>query len=58
MLWLFTILMTDTDSFIFKCETEDIYQDIVNNEVYMKKVESEKLNLIKLDMWWWRFILY
>lgn len=42
--------MTDTDSFIFKCETEDIYQDIVNNEVYMKKVESEKLNLIKLDM--------
>lgn len=35
-------LMTDSDSFIFICETEVIYQDIVNNEAYMKKVDCGK----------------
>lgn len=42
------LLMTDTDSFIFKCETDDVYADIANNDEWLNKVDTGNLNVMPL----------
>lgn len=40
--------MTDTDSVLFKCETEDIYQDILYDDVFMNKMDTGNLRVPEL----------